>query len=89
MKHVIKRIDELVAQTDQTKALWHILMCIRLAAVDDWNIQQEIVDEVYEKMRETGGDADVTPYYEGFCDGIDFVLGLIQEKTGLTPMKEL
>lgn len=88
MKHVITRIDELVAQTDQTKALWHILMCIRLSAVDDWQIQQEIVDEAYARMMDKE-DEDTNPqYYEGFSDGIDFVLGLIQEKTGLKPIVE-
>jgi len=87
MKHVIKRIDELVAQTDQTKAMWHILMCIRLSAVDDWNIQQEIVDEVKAKMDGTG-DLVYDRYEEGYADALDFVLGLIESKTGLTPMKE-
>jgi hypothetical protein len=86
MKHVIKRIDELVAQTDQTKAMWHILMCVRLAAVDDWKIQQEIVDEIYAQMRNHMESVD--RYGEGYVDALDFVLGLIEEKTGLKPMKE-
>lgn len=64
MKHVIKRIDELVAQTDQDKAMWHVLMCVRLAAVDDWNIQQEIVDEVKAKMDGTS-DLVYDRYEEG------------------------
>lgn len=89
MQHVIKRIDELVKETDQTKALWHILMCIRLSAVDDWKIQQDIVDESYDKMKDVEDNTDNPQYYEGFSDGIDFVLGLIKDKTGLTPMKEL
>lgn len=89
MQHVIKRIDELVKETDQTKALWHILMCIRLAAVDDWKVMQEIVDEVYEKMKEHDeDDRDNPQYYEGFSDGLDHVLGIFQEKTGLIPMKD-
>jgi len=87
MKHVIKRIDELVAQTDQDKAMWHVLMCVRLAAVDDWNIQQEIVDEVKAKMDGTS-DLVYDRYEEGYIDALDFVLGKIEEKTGLTPMKE-
>lgn len=87
MKHVIKRIDELVAQTDQTKAMWHILMCIRLAAVDDWNVMQEIVDEAYEKMKEHDEER-ADPYHEGFSDGLDHAIGIFQEKTGLIPMKD-
>jgi hypothetical protein len=86
MKHVIKRIDELVAQTDQTKAMWHILMCVRLAAVDDWNIQQDIVDEIDAQMRDHMESVDT--YGEGYVDALDFVLGLIESKTGLKPMKE-
>jgi hypothetical protein len=87
MKHVIKRIDDLISQTNQGETLWHILMCIRLAAVDDWNIQQEIVDEIYGELLEHD-DKKWDRYQEGFTDCIDFVLGLIEEKTGLKPMKE-
>ena len=86
MQHVIKRIDEIVKETDKTKALWHILMCIRLAAVDDWKVMQEIVDEVDAQMRDHMESVDT--YGEGYVDALDFVLGLFQEKTGLIPMKD-
>lgn len=87
MKHVIKRIDEMIPKVTAKGPLWHMLMCVRLSAVDDWNIQQEIVDEIYGELPEHD-DKKWDRYQEGFTDCIDFVLGLIESKTGLKPMKE-